>query len=327
MDTQAFSIQAISSFYGINGKKLHRYYRNKLSEFESWENRKNACEGLVFGKNIGTHLSLDETSLSQGELYTVLSNKAAKGRKGTIAAILKGTQSDYIIPLLERIPLYLRKKVQEVTLDFASNMGVIVKRCFPYAKQVIDRFHVHQLASEALQEIRIKHRWEAIEADNQAIDAARVNKRPYVPEILSNGDTLKQLLARSRYLLYKSENNWTIDQKRRADILFSKYPDIQKAHVLTQKLSWIYHTSPNKVYALTRLAKWHEEVAQAGFKAFNTISRTIELNYKKILNYFDNKSTNAAAESLNAKIKAFRAQHRGVTDVNFFLFRLAKLYA
>lgn len=327
MDSQAFSIQTISSFYGINGKKLHRYYRNKLSEFEAWEHRKNACKGLVFAKNIGTHLSLDETSLSQGELYTVLSNKAAKGKKGTIAAILKGTQSDYIIPLLEQIPWYLRKKVQEVTLDFASNMGVIVKRCFPYAKQVIDRFHVHQLASEALQEIRIKHRWEAIEADNQAIEAAKANKRPFLPEILSNGETLKQLLARSRYLLYKSENNWTIEQKSRSELLFNRYPDIQKAYLLTQKLSWIYHTSPNKVYALTRLAKWHEDVAQSGFKTFNTISRTIELNYKKILNYFDNKSTNASAESLNAKIKAFRAQHRGVTDVNFFLFRLAKLYA
>ncbi|MBI1222038.1 MAG: DDE transposase, partial [Bacteroidetes bacterium] len=37
--------------------------------------------------------------------------------------------------------------------------------------------------------------------------------------------------------------------------------------------------------------------------------------------------TNASAESFNAKIKAFRAQHRGVRNVNFFLFRLAKLYA
>lgn len=327
MDTQAFSIRSISSFYGINGKKLHRYYRNKLSEFETWEHRKNASKGLVFAKNIGTHLSLDETSLSQGELYTVLSNKSAKGKKGTITAILQGTQSDYIIPLLESIPWHLRKKVREVTLDFASNMGVIAKRCFPHAKQVIDRFHVQQLANEALQEIRIKHRWEAIEADNQAIETARINKRPHIPEILSNGDTLKQLLARSRYLLYKSESKWTIEQKRRSEILFLRYPDIYKAYLLTQKLSWIYNSSPNKIYALTRLAKWHEEVAQAGFKAFNTISRTIELNYKKILNYFDNKSTNASAESLNAKIKAFRAQHRGVTDVNFFLFRLAKLYA
>ena len=32
-------------------------------------------------------------------------------------------------------------------------------------------------------------------------------------------------------------------------------------------------------------------------------------------------------ESFNAKIKAFRAQLRGVRDVTFFLFRLANIYA
>ena len=47
----------------------------------------------------------------------------------------------------------------------------------------------------------------------------------------------------------------------------------------------------------------------------------------KILNFFDKRSTNAASESFNAKIKAFRAQFRGVKDKEFFLFRLSKLYA
>jgi len=282
---------------------------------------------LIFPENIGPHLSLDETCLSQGELYTILTNKAAKGKKGTIVAILKGTQSDYIIPLLERIPWYLRKRVEEVTLDLAGSMSLIVKRCFPHAKMVIDRFHVQQLATEALQEIRIHHRWQAIEADNEAIEQSRKNNRPYIPELLNNGETLKQMLARSRYLLYKSEHNWTVEQHSRAEILFNRYPDIKKAYNLSQKLSWIYSNTTDKIYALTRLAKWHEDVAQAGFKTFNTISRTIELNYKKILNYFNNRSTNASAESFNAKIKGFRAQFRGVSDINFFLFRLTKLYA
>ena len=40
-----------------------------------------------------------------------------------------------------------------------------------------------------------------------------------------------------------------------------------------------------------------------------------------------NRATNAFAESFNAKIKAFRAALRGVTDIKFFLFRLTKLYA
>lgn len=282
---------------------------------------------MVFPDNIGPHLSLDETCLSHGELYTILTNKAAKGKKGTLVAILKGTHSETIIPLLERIPAYLRKRVQEITLDLAGSMSLIAKRCFPHARMVIDRFHVQQLATEALQEIRIQHRWRAIEADNLAIDEARINKKVYTPELLSNGETLKQLLARSRYLLYKSEHNWTMEQKLRADILFSRYPDLRKAYDLSQKLSWIYNNTTDKVYALTRLAKWHEDVAQAGFKTFNTISRTIELNYRKILNYFNNRSTNASAESFNAKIKAFRAQYRGVRDVNFFLFRIAKLFA
>ncbi len=229
--------------------------------------------------------------------------------------------------MLERIPAHLRKRVQEITLDLAGSMSLIVKRCFPHATMVIDRFHVQQLASEALQEIRIHHRWQAIDTDNQAIDQAKVNKKAYVPEILANGETLKQMLARSRYLLYKSEHNWTMEQKSRADILFSRYPDLRKAYDLSQKLSWIYSNTKEKVYALTRLAKWHEEVAQAGFKTFNTISRTIELNYRRILNYFNNRSTNASAESFNAKIKAFRAQYRGVRDVNFFLFRISKLFA
>lgn len=75
------------------------------------------------------------------------------------------------------------------------------------------------------------------------------------------------------------------------------------------------------------MAKWHEKVSQAGFKAFNIISRTIINHYKTILNYFDNRSTNASAESFNAKIKDFRRKLRGVRNIEFFLFRLTNIYA
>ena len=282
---------------------------------------------MIFPQNISSRLSIDETCLSHGELYTVVTNKEAHGKKGTIVAILNGTKSENIIPLIQKIPQRLRNKVQEITLDLAGNMGLIAKRCFPNAVQVIDRFHVQQLATEALQEIRIKHRWEAIDNENQTIEACKKAKETYFPEILFNGDTLKQLLARSRYLLYKSEHKWTCEQKERALVLFERYPDIEKAYRLSQELSWIFNTTIDKIYAFTRLAKWADKVEQAGFKSFNTVSRTINIHHKKILNYFDNKSTNASAESFNAKIKAFRSQFRGVGDINFFLFRLTKLFA
>jgi transposase len=79
----------------------------------------------------------------------------------------------------------------------------------------------------------------------------------------------------------------------------------------------------NKTSALIRLAKWDEKVRQAQFKSFNTIARTISIHYTNILNYFDNRSTNASAESFNAKIKAFR----GVRNVDFFLYRLTTIFA
>ena len=282
---------------------------------------------MIFPKNIGAHLSIDETSLSHGELYTIVTNKQSKGKTGTLVAILEGTKSDNIIPLLQKIPQRLRNKVKEITLDLAGNMGLIAKRCFQNAVQVIDRFHVQQLANEALQEIRIKYRWEAIDQENQAIEESKKNKLNYEPILLSNGETLKQLLARSRYLLYKSQDDWTLEQTHRSSILFEKYPTLSKAYNLTQKLRWIFDTSKDKMYAFARLAKWNEKVEQSGLKAFNTISRTIINHHKNILNYFDNRSTNASAESFNAKIKAFRAQYRGVGNINFFLFRLAKLFA
>lgn len=117
------------------------------------------------------------------------------------------------------------------------------------------------------------------------------------------------------------------NQLKHADILFYLYPDIHAAYQLSQQLSWIFEKTKEKIYAYTRLAQWHEKVAKAGFKSFNKISRTIMNHYKTILNYFDNRSTNASAESFNAKIKAFRSQFRGVRNVEFFLFRLTQIYA
>ncbi|WP_316928974.1 transposase [Aquimarina agarivorans] len=102
---------------------------------------------------------------------------------------------------------------------------------------------------------------------------------------------------------------------------------MEKAYNLAQKLKYIYENNNDKNVARLKLAKWYNQVEKEGFKSFNTIARTIQNHYENILNYFNNRSTNASAESFNAKIKEFRNQFRGVRDVKFFLYRLTKLYA
>ena len=103
--------------------------------------------------------------------------------------------------------------------------------------------------------------------------------------------------------------------------------DIKTAFDLVQGLRNIFNTATNIQAAYTKLAHWYKDVENTGFRAFNTIANTISLNYRSILNYFINRSTNASAESFNAKIKAFRAQFRGVRNTEFFLFRLTQLFA
>lgn len=281
----------------------------------------------MYGKNIGKHLSLDETSLSNGELYTILTNKNAKGQKGSIVAIIKGTKAEDIITVIMKINLSRRNMVKEVTVDMAPNMNLVIKKCFPKAETVTDRFHVQKLALEAVQEQRIKHRWEIIEQENKAIEKAKKQGEVYKDELLENGDTKRQLLARSRYLLFKPKYKWTESQKIRAQLLFELYPNIQKAYKLAMDLRAIYEKNTDKNIARVKLAKWYNQVETLEIKSFSTIAKTIQNNYEKILNYFNNRSTNAAAESFNAKVKEFRAMFRGVKDVKFFLYRLAKLYA
>ena len=327
MDTYPIHSHSLEKFYYVDGEQLGRQYKEHLSDYRIWDQKDHADKWLIFPDNIGSQISIDETSVSNGELYTIVTNKAGKGRKGCLIAIIEGTSSEQVIEVLERIPEEARNQVEEVTLDMADSMRKIVRSCFPKAIRVIDRFHVQKLALDALQEMRIAHRWDAINEETNAKEEAKLSETKYQPVLFRNGDTAKQLLARSRYLLFKSPEKWTESQKLRAEILFEQYPDLHQAHSLTHSLRMIYAKNTIKDAARLSLARWYNKVGESGFKSFNTIAGTIYEHYEEILNFFVNRSTNASAESFNAKIKAFRASLRGVVDIKFFLFRLTKIYA
>ena len=327
LDKYAITASGLEKFYGINGKTLQRHYKHRLSDFKTWDQRSHAQKYLLYPENIGPYLSLDETALSNGELFTILTNKAKGGKKGSIVAMVRGTRSEDIIPIFHKIPDYKRRKVKEVTLDMAAGMNLVVKKCFTKATRVTDRFHVQKLAFDAVQDLRIKHRWEALDEENEQYAQAKKAGKKYMPIVFTNGDTRKQLLARSRYLLFKASSKWTTSQAIRAQILFEEYPDIEKAYKLAMELASIYHQTNSKGVAFTKMARWFDKVEKSGFASFYTIRKTFETHYEFILNYFDNRSTNASAESFNSKIKDFRRAFRGVTDLDFFLFRLTNIFA
>ena len=89
----------------------------------------------------------------------------------------------------------------------------------------------------------------------------------------------------------------------------------------------IFNKRSTKDSARLNLARWYNRVDETGFKSFNTIAATFYEHSDEILNFYDNRSTNASAESINSKIKAFRAKLHGVNDTKFFIFRLCLIYA
>lgn len=193
-----------------------------------------ASEYVLFKQNVGSGLCIDETSLSCGELYTVVTNREGHGGKGTLVAMVRGTKSEDIIKVLEMIHISKRKTVKEVT-------------------------------------------------------------------------------------------KWTESQKIRAQIIFEFYPELKSVYDQALELTNIYNKHYHKDVARAKLALWYNKIEKLGYGCFRTITNTMQNYYDTILNYFINRETNAFAESFNAKIKAFRAQFRGVRDIPFFIFRLCKL--
>ncbi len=115
---------------------------------------------LLFPKNLGTHLSLDETAFNNGDLYN------SKGKEGRFsghdqANMIKPTKADVIMLILHKNPLKQRKKVKEVTLNMAGNIGLTVKNSFPKRHLGHRTFQCSEI------------RWEALDTENNAIKSAR----------------------------------------------------------------------------------------------------------------------------------------------------------
>lgn len=333
------SISTLAARNGLKGQTLRKQYKEKISGYRGWDQIGHAEEYILYPENLGPDMSLDETCLSNGDVYTVLTNKAAHGGKGSLAAMIRGVATDTVVAVLKKIPLRKRLRVRTVTTDLSSAMMLTVRSAFPGASLINDRFHVQQLISEAVDQLRIRHRWEVLDAENKAIREHRARRKAaktreerelvgqWEPERMENGETLPQIMARSRHIVLKHKSKWNEQQRRRAKILFSIFPDLETAYGLFLKLVDVFNNKSLPAVARLNLARWYNEVEAFGDNQFNKVLETFENHNKTITNYFEQRLTNASAESFNAKIKAFRTQFRGVGDIRFFMFRLAALYA
>ena len=82
------------------------------------------------------------------------------------------------------------------------------------------------------------------------------------------------------------------------------------------KLTDIFNKKSGPDEARLNLARWYNEMEKFDYMEFNKVLDTFSNHSTTIINYFEERLTNASAESFNAKIKAFRSRLRGVANGN-----------
>ena len=152
METSPATCRTLEEYYHVYANTFEKQYKDHLSGFRGWEQLSHADQWIIFPENIGASICIDETALSNGELYTILTNRSCRGGKGTLIAIVKGVSADKVTEVIMRIDEQRRSVVREITMDISNSMHLIAKRCFSNAMRTIDRLptmHCRKCASHS----------------------------------------------------------------------------------------------------------------------------------------------------------------------------------
>jgi hypothetical protein len=359
MDLRPNNITIISEVCGVQSKKGSRWYKEHLSGFRDAQTQKQLHENdlgvtAVNGKrgniavpilewnNFGKNMAIDEKHLGN-EIHTVLSNRDT----GKIALLAQSVRYDDLRKLLPQENIICRN-VDTLTRDLSRTYRKLADYSFFNASHIADKFHIVKQLMDALQELRRRERQELLRKKRIAYDQHRRSERQrrisckeqgisftpnrfsYKEDLLRNGETQMELLARSQYLLYAYQQDWTENQKYRAKILFEKYPQIEQAYTLACDFRQWYKRDV-KINSRSEkhswLHSWYKRVEDTNIDELLDFKSTVERNEHSILNYFSNGHTNAIAENINSRLQQFISSNRGVRDIDFVYFKIRKMFA
>ena len=244
-----------------------------------------------------------------------------------MAATLKVSE---LMLLIKQFDIEKCMRVKSLSRDMASNYDWLGRQAFMNAYHVIDKFHVVKNIMEQLQAIRIRYRQQELAKGREA----NQNNQKYTETNFPNGDTVLQLLARSRGLLFLLPSQWSDQQKQRAEILFERYPEIKTAYRMVLRIrQWFIPPKGKTTYQVTRNRKKEQlkallkEFVKSSIDEMKNIAFMIKKNMGQIINYFIAKETNAKAEALNQNLQRFINVNYGARNSGFFLYRVKVHFA
>jgi transposase len=333
---------------------IWRWYRDHLSGFRESEstgehyqhdlqlpNNETVRVPIHEPDNFGKEMAIDEKQIGE-EMHTIVSNRET----GKIALMVRSLQFKDLEKILDANSLHCRG-VETLTRDLSPLYAKVGQKLFPNSSSVADKFHIIRSLTEACQDVRVRlrqdnlrekrlkyqeHKKKEKERKNKCVAAGEKfvsQKFKYQEETLSNGETVLETLARSRYLLYKYSTQWTASQKSRANALFEKYPEIKTVHNRCCEFrNWMKKENVGQcmIEIKEQLDKWKKQVELDDVDEMLNFKSLVERNQDYILNYLRFGATNAIAENINSQIQRFITINQGTRDREFFYFRIRKYF-
>jgi transposase len=334
VDKKPVNFTTIGGFLHIPAQTIYVWYRNYLSGYpeavvsKEWgkdnfmgSDKQEKKVPVLKEENFGEEMSVDEKMIDD-EYYTVMTNRET----GKIALLAETMRVKDLNKLIDKISC-IKDVVKTITADLSPTYEDFCEQSFPQAIIVADKFHVVKHVLEAIQALRMRLK----QAEIAKLPTTKKERRIYEKETkLINGESRIEMLTRSRYVLFKSKENWTITQQKRVLLLFETYPLLQSTYQLTTQIrEWLDKKNVGQYEWLIekQLIHWYDCAEQAKLPEVENLIRIIGSHEEKIMNYFKTGKTNAKAEAMNNKIQRFITANYGVRDTDFFFYRLARYYA
>ena len=248
------------------------------------------------------HMSWDEYSFKKGKMSFIAQDFDSR----RIIAILDGRTQATIRNHFLRYSRQVISLVKVITMDMFSAYYDIARQLFPCAKIVLDRFHIVQHLSRAMNRLRIqimnqfdrksheyrelKHYWKLIQQDNRKLSDKRFY-RPTFRMHLTNKEILEKLLSYSQEL----REHYELYQ-----LLLFHFQEKQAAHFFGLIEDTIACINP----------------------IFQTVFKTFLKDKDKIINALELPYSNAKLEATNNLIKVIKRNAFGFRNFENFKKRI-----
>jgi transposase len=251
-------------------------------------------------------LSLDEAHHRRGrELATVISDLDRR----RVVEVLDGRSRRRVERYLRSLPDRHRRAIEVVSIDPYEAYRQAIRNELPWARIVVDHFHLVRGANTAVDSVRRERQRE------------HTRRRPKGARRSGKGASWRQDLYRARHRLLKASERLTARERRRLITLFEHEPLIAEAWGLKEAFRSIYRASDRRE-AERRLDRFLGAVERAELPAFTAFADAVRLWRAELLAYFDEPTTNGYAEGVINKVKVIKRRAYGLPSFEGFRDRV-----